>query len=343
MNHRLSSYFFILYLLFYPLPSDAGLSEHLISGQTMGTKYHIKIVLKDKQGLSGLEAKIERRLEEINKSMSTFLKESEISRFNALEKAGEKFPISEDFFRVMTTAGTVFRLTEGAWDGTVKPLVDLWGFGASGKRTTIPEKSEIEKLHKRIGFQSIRLFENRHLAKTDPFVTLDLASIAKGYAVDSVSELIRKNGFQHFLVEIGGEVYASGNKPDGSPWRVGINRPDPLAPHDQVHKIVFLRDMALATSGDYRNFFEIGQTRYSHVLDPKTGWPVANGVISASVLAKDCTFADGLATALMVMGHEKGIELTNRLEHVESLFILKEGNGPFIERFSNGFDKTTSR
>jgi thiamine biosynthesis lipoprotein len=317
--------------------------ETRIAGSTMGTTYHIKIVTDGKQKIIDLEKKIEKRLEEINQSMSVFRPESELSRFNRLNKTGEPFFISKDFFLVMKTSENIYGLTQGAWDGTVKPLVDLWGFGKLKERTTIPEKNRIQELLSHVGFHHIRILKDHRLVKETPEVTLDLASIAKGYGVDAVTELIRREGVTQFLVEIGGEVYASGVKADGTPWRVGINYPDPGASHNQVHKIILLKDMALATSGDYRNYFEMDGTRYSHVIDPKTGWPVSNGVISVSVWAKTCMLADGLATAMMVMGAEKGVELANRLDSVECLIIRSVSKDRFVEFYSNGFDKIISR
>ncbi|MEW5909882.1 MAG: FAD:protein FMN transferase, partial [Thermodesulfobacteriota bacterium] len=332
-----------LILSLYAGPIHALPHEELISGNTMGTAYHIKVVLTGKQNLPDLEKKIEKRLEAINRSMSTFRPESEISRFNRWNQLLEAFPISEDFFQVMTVSRYIYDLTQGAWDGTVKPLVELWGFGKSVEGRSVPEKSRIEEVRNGIGFHHIRILKNKRLLKESQDVTLDLASIAKGYGVDAVSELLRKEGLSRFLVEIGGEVYASGAKADGNPWRVGINYPDPAASLTRVHKIVLLKDMALATSGDYRNFFEIDGIRYSHVIDPKTGWPVSNGVISVSVWAKTCTLADGLATAMMVMGAEKGVALANRLDSVECLIIRRAVKDRFVESYSHGFDQIISR
>ena len=155
----------------------------------------------------------------------------------------------------------------------------------------------------------LMISEKGYLSKRNPHVSLDLGSIAKGYGVDQVAEVIRNNGIKNFLVEIGGEVYASGCKIDGGYWLVGINMPDKDALIGDIYKTVRLKNKALATSGDYRNFFEKKGAFYSHVIDPRTGYPVKNGIVSVSVVADDCTFADGLATAIMVAGHEKGLEL----------------------------------
>ena len=151
------------------------------------------------------------------------------------------------------------------------------------------------------------------------------------------ADLIRKEGFDNYLVEIGGEVFASGYRPDGKQWRIGINRPKPDAAFHDVYKVVNLYNRAFATSGDYRNFFVLDGTRYSHIIDPRTGYPVSNGVVSVTIIAPDCTFADGLATAIVVMGVEKGIELINRLDAVEGLIVIEKNDGELADYFSSGF------
>ena len=303
----------------------------------MGTTYHIKVVSDYFKDISGLKEKIDKRLEEINASMSIYQKDSEISRFNRLKITGQKFEVSQDFAQVILTAKRLYRLTDGAWDGSIYPLVNLWGFGISEKNNKIPSKREIDRLLPDVGFDKIDLVEKRYLIKKKASVTLDLGSIAKGYAVDEVAELIRKEDLKNFLVEIGGEVYASGLRKDGGCWRIGVNSPREDALYDEVHKVVTLKDKAFATSGDYRNFFEIDEKRYSHVLDPKTGYPVANGVVSVSIIADTCVFADGLATAVMVMGRKKGLELVKRIDDVECLIVVRNQDGAFKNFASRGF------
>ncbi|MCP4623475.1 MAG: FAD:protein FMN transferase [bacterium] len=312
--------------------------EHLIQGRTMGTTYHVKIVAGDQQGIGSLKNMIDARLAEINNSMSTYKKDSEISRFNELKQTGQAFEISDDFYRVMRTARIIFELSEGAWDGTVNPLVDLWGFGRAGRQTYLPQKQQIAELLPEIGFDKILISANGVLMKKSKTITLDLSSIAKGYGVDEVAQIINKAGFDDYLVEIGGEIYASGQRQDGKLWRLGINRPRQDAAFNEVYKIVDLDNQAFATSGDYRNFFEVEGIRYSHVIDPRTGYPVSNGVVSVSIIAENCTPADGLATAVMVMGPGKGLDLINRLEGVEGLIIVEKPDGSFSDYYSQNFD-----
>jgi thiamine biosynthesis lipoprotein len=311
--------------------------EHFIEGGTMGTTYHITVVTGSFQGIAGLKEKIDFRLKEINHSMSTYQKDSEISRFNRFSVAGQKFKISSDFFQVMEAGQTIYRLSDGAWDATVNPLLELWGFGPGLPLNRVPPQNEIAALLPEVGFSNIEILPPDFLVKKRPAVTIDLSSIAKGYGVDQVADLIRGNGFDNYLVEIGGEIVAAGDRKDGLPWRVGINRPQPDSAFDEVYRVVALHNQAFATSGDYRNFFEAGGVRYSHVIDPRTGYPVSNGVASVSIIADTCTLADGLATAVMVMGPEKGLDLVNRLDGVEAFIVVEEKGGGLVDYFSKGF------
>jgi thiamine biosynthesis lipoprotein len=310
--------------------------EHLIQGQTMGTTYQVKVVTDASEDISGLKERIERRLMALNQVFSTYIKDSEISRFNALKRAGEKFEVSRDFIQVMRVAHEIHRLSEGAWDGTVNPLVDLWSFGPTRRKPNKPSADAIKALLSQIGFEHIQIVEPDFLVKHLATVTLDLNAIAKGYAVDEVSRLMGA-GFENYLVEIGGEIYAAGLRSDGQHWRVGINRPQKEAAFNEVYKVVSITNQAFATSGDYRNFFELDGVRYSHVIDPRSGFPVSNGVVSVSIIADNCTLADGLATAIMVMGAEKGIRLVDRLPNVEAFIVVENANGNLQNFSSQGF------
>lgn len=336
--NRTAKVFIIVTALCFLSSGCEGKQEHLIQGGTMGTTYHIKVVTGYFQGISGLKEKIEKRLVEINAAMSTYQKDSEISRFNEFNQTGTKFKISKDFYRVMETAQAIYRLSDGAWDGTVNPLVDLWGFGREGPKNKISLATEISALLSNIGFEAIEIQEPGFLLKKRAAVTLDLSSIAKGYGVDRVADTIQKEGFQNYLVEIGGEVFASGYSKEGMLWRIGINRPQTDAAFDEVYKVVNLHNKAFATSGDYRNFFVVDGIRYAHIIDPRTGYPISNGVVSVTIIADTCTFADGLATAIMVMGPEKGLDLINRLDAVEGLIIVEQMDGSLADFYSKGFN-----
>lgn len=337
MNKR--SIIIALTLLLIPLLAGCPFKrEVLFTGETMGTTYHVKVIAGLFQRTGFLHKLIENRLEELNQSMSTFRPESEISRFNRFQKIGEPFSVSGPLYQVLGIAKEIHALSDHAWDGTVMPLVNLWGFGPANSTKRIPDPQEIKAAHARTGFGSISLTKDKSLVKSKGEIQLDLASIAKGYGVDQLADLVRNRGFDDFLVEIGGEVYAAGRRKDGRPWRVGINRPKPDAAATDVYQVVTLENAALATSGDYRNFFEMDGKRYSHVIDPRTGYPVSNNVVSVSVISDNCTVADGLATALMVLGVEKGLALVNRLERTECLMVLLEKDGQFRDHHSSGFN-----
>jgi thiamine biosynthesis lipoprotein len=329
--------FIIVLIILLITTAAAAQTEHLIAGRTMGTTYHIKVVTGASERINGLKEKIDARLDAINQAFSTYRNDSEISRFNAFRAAGEKFPVSDDFIQVMKVGRKIYRLSEGAWDGTVNPLVDLWSFGPTLRQPQKPPANKIKALMKNIGFDRIRIVKPNFLVKTLATVTLDLNSIAKGFAVDRVSRLLIAGGYKNYLVEIGGEIYAAGVRADGKNWRVGINRPQKDAAFNEVYKAVSIANRAFATSGDYRNFFEIDGVRYSHVIDPRSGYPVSNGVVSVSVIADNCTLADGLATALMVMGAEKGIQLVKRLDNVECFIVLETSDGHLLDFYSPGF------
>ncbi len=314
-----------------------GPKEMRISGETMGTVYHIKIVHSKPVSVVELQRKIDRRLEEINQSMSTYRKDSEISRFNAINDTNTIFPISADFSRVLGTAARLHLETGGAWDGAVNPLLDLWGFRNKKENKKIPSADEIQAALSYVGFDRIEIIDSRRIRKKHPGVTLDFASIAKGYGVDQIAALIQRYGFFNFSVEIGGEVYVSGLNKNHDKWRIGINTPEKTASPYQVYTVVEMSDKAVATSGDYRNYIESGGVSYSHIIDPESGYPVSNGVASVSVLADNCMFADGLATALMVMGPESGIDAVEKLSGVECLIIVQTRDGKPVDYASSGF------
>jgi len=326
---------FILFMFF--LIGCNAEKEILLSGATMDTSYHIKLITRGFVDTEDIKEKIDESLEKINESMSIYRMGSEISRFNALDSIGEKFYISDDFMTVLCMAEKIYELSNGSLDCTIKPLVQVWRFEGDRKIKSLPSEKKIEKLLSQIGFSHVLISRDGYLKKKKKSITLDMASIAKGYAVDQVSALIKSLNIKNFLVEIGGEVYASGVRIDGKEWKVGINRPEKKGSFDQIYKVVSLKNRALATSGDYRNYFEYNGKTYSHILDPQTGYPVTNNIVSVSIMADSCALADGFATAVMVLGHCKGIELINSIKSTECLIIVKDKNGGLIDYYSNGF------
>jgi thiamine biosynthesis lipoprotein len=313
-------------------------NELVLRGKTMGTTYQVKITPIPEIPPNHIQARIDQRLAEINQSMSLYLADSEINRVNAAD-ADRVLIVSRDLWQVLQTAKQLHRMTAGALDPTVGPLVALWGFGRGTPRNKVPEAGDIEAVLSKVGYNHIALFAEQRLRKRLAAVTLDLGAIAKGYGVDQVSAVVAALPASNFLVEIGGEVFARGLSGRGQPWRVGINRPEKGGPFDAVHAVVALDGRCLATSGDYRQFFKLEGKAYSHVIDPATGRPVANGVVSATVVAPNCTLADGLATALMVMGPDGARRLEGANADVHWLLIERNKEGQLVDVPSSGWPR----
>jgi thiamine biosynthesis lipoprotein len=331
---------FIILLTAFSLLIIAGCDRQrqvMVDGRTMGTTYHIKMGVGYLRSVSRIETQIKRRLDAVNQQMSIYAATSELSRFNRMDQANRKFQASPALYQVMSASRRIYRLTHGAWDATVKPLVDLWGFGAAPARNQAPTSAQINAARAAIGFDRIELKPPYYLIKRSLPVTADLGSIAKGYGVDQIADLLKNEGIDNFLVEIGGEIYAAGQRPDGAPWRVGINRPVKNSAPDDIYQTIELANQAMATSGDYRNYFESGQKTYSHIIDPRSGYPVDNGVVSVSVIADTCMMADGLATGIMVMGATEGLRMIERLPDTAALIIRVRADGALETRQSSSW------
>lgn len=303
--------------------SGAAAPGLAFGGATMGTAY--SVVVADppaSMDAAALRAGVEEVLERIEASMSNWRQDSELSRFNRL-RSEDWMPVSPALAEVVAAAQEVSRATGGAFDVTVGPLVDLWGFGPRGGVVDVPAPAAVAEARARVGYAQLHVRRDPPaLRKTLPDLEVDLSAIAKGYGVDAVAAWLRGQGLTDFLVEIGGEVVARGERAGGGPWRVGIERPEPGA--TRVERVVLLRDQALATSGDYRNYFEIDGTRYAHAIDPASGRPVRHPPAAVSVLAPDCMTADAWATALMVLGRERGVPLA-RTHGLEVLVVEMRG------------------
>ncbi len=332
MKTRILAALIIVFMVLPVLPLSAA--EYTLTGKTMGTFYRIKFLSNQPLSTQLWQKKVDLRLREVSGRLSMYQKDSEISRFNR-SPGNKAFRLSKDFYRVLVQCETLYQQTRGAWDGTVKPLVDLWGFGTKGRPNTLPDDQQIKKALDHIGFNKL-ILGDRTLVKQTPDITLDLGSIAKGYGVDEIARLFAMANLENYLVEIGGELRGSGKNKKGTPWVVGISKPDKKGLNPGLYQVVSLDNMAIATSGNYRNFFEKEGKTFSHIIDPKTGYPVGNQVVSASVIAETCTLADGLATALMVMDSDQGVELVNRMDNTECLIIKKQGERLITVR-SKGF------
>ncbi|MFT6053050.1 MAG: thiamine biosynthesis lipoprotein [Halioglobus sp.] len=276
-----------------------------LSGATMGTTWHLSF-LGDPADIDNIQQGIERQLQRVNESMSTYQGDSEISRFNA-SPTHEAFSLSSDFITVLDAALTIGLASHGAYDVTVGPVVNLWGFGSELGANQVPDKTELQRLVDHIGQDKLQLDRaTASLLKTDQ-LALDFSSIAKGYAVDLIADWLFAQGISNFLVEVGGEVRVAGENARGTLWRIAVERPDAMM--GAVAAALTLTDNGIATSGDYRNYFERDGKRYSHTIDPRTGFPVAHDLVSVTVVHPQAMMADGWATALMVLGAQEGMKV----------------------------------
>ena len=300
-----------------------------IHGSTMGTTYTIKINSAKHIKNNYLEQSIEEKLKDLNSIFSTYSDSTEISKIN-LSKS-KIINLSDDLAFVLKKALYYSQLSDGLYDPTVFPLVDLWGFGPTNINSK-PNKNKVNELLKNISYKYISLNE-KELLLSNSNLYIDLNSIAKGYAVDSISNLLLNMGFSDFMVEIGGEVKCIGEN-NKNKWIIGI-----INPKDENNLIkTNLKNMSIATSGNYNNYLIYEDIRYPHIINPKTGWPINNNIISASVITENCIDADAIATILMLLPYEKGIELVNNMNNVESLLFI-DNNNEITMLKSKDFDK----
>jgi FAD:protein FMN transferase len=312
----------------HALAGDLSLVE--LTGDTMGTYYRILLTKRDGQKKGRIQEGIDRFLNRIEDQMSTWRPDSELSRFNKSEST-DWIEVSPETAFVVAESLRIAEQSGGAFDPTVSPLIDLWSFGAEHTESRIPTDEEISAAKQKTGWAKVTVRATPpSLKKSQPEIQLNLSAIAKGYGVDAVSDWLVDQGETNHLVEIGGEDRASGLKADGTAWRIGVQAPSGM-PAEQsngpIFQIVELNDRSIATSGDYQNYFEVDGKRYSHTIDPTAGRPITHDVASVSVLADSCMAADGWATALTVLGPEKGMELA-RAQNL-AVLILVRGDSKF--------------
>ncbi|NND54804.1 MAG: FAD:protein FMN transferase [Gammaproteobacteria bacterium] len=300
-----------------------------ISGRTMGTGWVVRAAGCDLPDCAAtLNALISQRLDELTRIFSHYEPESEVSAFNR-HSGVEWFAVSAELASVAELSAQISQLSDGAFDITVAPAVDEWGFGPDANVTAAPvsaptdaaveaarRTTDYRKLHVRMSPPGLR--------KDDPKLRIDLSAIAKGYAVDQLAYLLEQEGIRNYLVEIGGEVRVAGNRPDGQRWRIGIEPPN--ADYPLIDYVIEPRDQAVASSGDYRNYYVMNDTRISHTINPVTATPVSNGLAAVSVIAPAAAQADALATALMVLGPDAGMELAER-EGLAALLTERTATG----------------
>lgn len=302
----------------------------------MGTTYAVKFNNTETgTDIIALKNRIDRRLEGINAAMSTYLPDSELSKINRAA-AGVWLPLSAELYLVVKEALAISTASQGAFDITVGPLVNLWGFGPDGRPRQVPDETTIQSVMAGTGYEKIHLRDSpRALRKDAAAIYLDLSGIAKGYAVDAVAALLEEMSLQDYLVEIGGEIRARGRNGHGEYWRIGIEKPDPEARN--VERVVPLRDIAMATSGNYRNYFDLEGERYSHFINPATGRPIKQHLASVTVLDQSCMTADAWATALFVLGPDRGLTLAENLGM--SVFFITRNDAGYDERQTSAFHR----
>lgn len=315
----MKSYFFLLLLCFSIQVNAQEVIK--ISGYAQGTTYHISYY--DSLNRNFFED-IEKLLHDFDLSVSTYVPNSIISRINRNEK---NVVLDDCFITCFNKAKEVWKNTDGAFDPTVYPIVNMWGFGP-GKKQKI-EKAKVDSVLHFVGFNLIKI-KGKHIHKKDSRVALDFNAFAQGYSVDVVSKFLKSRGITNFIVEIGGELYASGKKPDGENWTVGIEKPiDNKEGGNPLKAIVKLENLALATSGNYRRFVIEDGVKYVHHIDPKTGYPTKNNLLSASIFAKDCISSDANATGVLVMGLEKAKLFLIRHPEMMAYLIYSDENGHY--------------
>lgn len=323
----------------WPRAADA----HLFQEQTMGTSYHITVVGKlSPAEKAQIQQSISEELEKIDEQMSTYREDSDIMVFNRYQQA-ESLPLPPALIDVVAISQEISEMSGGAFDITVSPLVNAWGFGPEKKFDQKPrEPSELElvDLRKHVGYQKLIVDRSTHtLKKLHPQVTLDLSAIAPGYAVDQIADVLLKRGYQDFLVEIGGEVRSQGRNAEGKYWRIGIEQP--LEHQREIYEVVALENEALATSGDYRNYFEADGQRHSHTIDPRTGRPILHSLTSVTVVTQDAARADALATAILVLGPKEGYDFALR-NQIAALLIERTPQG-LSEQITPAFARLRKR
>jgi thiamine biosynthesis lipoprotein len=299
--------------------------EHYFSGRTMGTTYNVKFISDQSMDADALQQKIDQRLIDINQLMSTYIVDSELSLFNRAPSQ-QPYTLSPETAFVVAEAMRLGEISGQALDITVGPLVNLWGFGPTKRPETVPSALQIADAKALSGLDKLTL-EGVVVTKSIDNLYVDLSTIAKGYGVDAIAELLIDYNLTNFLVEIGGEMRVAGNKLNGDAWRIAIEKP--VSESRTVQKIISVGDNAIATSGDYRNYYEEEGIRYSHLIDPTTGYPIQHNTVSATVVHPSSMTADGLATAMMVLSAKDAQTLAEE-QGIALLLILKEGEA-FVE------------
>jgi thiamine biosynthesis lipoprotein len=314
-------------------------------GETMGSVYTVKIVGTNlaPADVDALKQEVDDRLKEVNRQMSHYIPDSELSRFNRAP-ANTPFKISPEFARVLRFALDLNRRSKGAFDPTLGPVINLWGFGEQTDLRRTPTDEQLREAMAKTGCQHLTLTTNNMLSKDIPSLQLNLSAIAKGFGADEMARVLRRHGLTNIYVSISGEVFALGHNPKGEKWKVGISAPLPdWRIGDPFAAVVSLSGQAISTSGDYQKYFIDAQgRRLCHIFDPKTGHPVQHNVGSVSVVAENGMTADALAKPVFVFGVEEGLHFIEAWTNAAALFVAREADGTFRTIPSSRFTSMTS-
>ena len=317
------------FVLLSLIPAGCGrpdCSVHRETRMLMGTVVSVEIGAANRAQVSEILDPVWKQAVSLEKIFSRYQSESEVSRINR-QSSFSPVEISEPMKKVLAESERISRLTGGAFDITVAPLMELWGFFPK-REGKLPPPEELEEVSALVGWEGVGFDPKAGtVSLAEEGMAIDLGGVAKGYIVDRMVESLRKKGVKSALVNAGGDIYGLGERPGGGPWRIGVEHP---RREGELISVIELKDRAVATSGDYRNYFIRGKKRYSHIIDPRTGKPARNGVIEVSIIAPDCLTADGLATAVSILEVEKGLEIINRLEGVEGIIVVQNEKEPRI-------------
>lgn len=317
---------FILLALVFLLAACSGEPEKQplrLQGQIFGT-FWLATFPDDwsEQQAKQIEQGILQELEAVNASMSTYIEDSELNQLNQAE-LGEWVEVSSELFEVLKISQQIAAASDGAFDVTIGGLVNLWSFGPEARPENLPATSELQERLDQLGYRYLELDADNQRARRMQDFFIDLSGVAKGYAVDQVAFWLKQQGVDNFLVNIGGDLIVGGERKPGQPWRIGVEVPDGSI--QQAHHILPLVDSSIATSGDYRNYYEVDGRRMSHTINPRTGWPVDHNLASVTVQHSSNAVADAWATAFMVLGTEASLEVANR-EGIKLLSISRDGD-----------------
>ena len=302
----------------------------------MGTDYTISIINQKNKivDVQLLQHQVDSLLIEVNNIFSNYIDSSEINNINR-HLSTKSMNISPEMAEVMGTAIMIYELSGGKFDITIKPLMDIWGFGEDYDTSQFPSDKLIKKTKEYVGFEKLVL-KNNTLKKSNKLIQIDLNAIAKGWGVDKISEFIHKRGFNRYMVEIGGEISVSGKNKYNKNWEIGIPIPEYL--QSELYTIINLSNLSVATSGSYNNFFNFEDVNYSHIIDPESGYPIKHDLVSATIVTQNCAFADAIATTVMVMGLNEGLNWVRTLTDVECLLIGRGEDGNYTTVKSEGFN-----